>query len=81
MVVANAGEIAEAKKLGQKAVTKNLTANQKRKIKTRLSRIKNIQNMNYSEGEKARKIRAIQNDILAIDPNYNFTEAQTLVGK
>ena len=41
----------------------------------------NMQNMNYSEGEKARKIRAIQNDILAIDPNYNFTEAQTLVGK
>ena len=78
---ANAGQIAEAKKLGQKAVTKDLTANQKRKIKTRLSRIKNIQNMNYSEGEKVRRIRAIQNDILAIDPNYDFTEAQTLVSK
>ena len=81
MVVANAGEIAKAKKLGQKAVMKKLTDHQKRLIRTRLSRIKNIQNMNYSEGEKARKIRAIQNDILAIDPNYNFTEAQTLVGK
>ena len=37
--------------------------------------------MNYSEGEKARRIRAIQNDILAIDPNYSFTTEETSVSK
>lgn len=52
--------------------SKGLTDNQQRKIRTNLSRIKNIQAKNYSEGEKARRIRAIQDVILSIDPNYDF---------
>ena len=52
--------------------SKGLTDNQQRKIRTNLSRIKNIQSKKYSEGEKARRIRAIQDVILSIDPNYDF---------
>ena len=52
--------------------SKGLTDHQQRKIRTNLSRIKNIQAKNYSEGEKARRIRAIQDVILSIDPNYDF---------
>ena len=80
MVVASAGQIAEAKKLGQKAVTKDLTANEKRKIKTNLGYIKNLLNSPMKEGEKVRRIRKYQDKILAIDPTYNFTETQTIAG-
>ena len=70
---ATPSQIKEAKAFGKETEkSKGLTANQQRKIRTRLSRIENIQKMNYSEGEKARRIRAIQNDILSIDPNYDF---------
>ncbi len=69
---ASAGQIEEAKKLGQKAVRKDLTANQKRKIKTNLGYIKNILNSSMKEGEKVRRIRKYQDKILAIDPNYKF---------
>ena len=61
--------------------TKDLTANEKRTIKTNLGYIENILNSPMGEEEKARRIRKYQDKILAIDPTYDFTETQTIAGK
>ena len=58
----------------QQAQPTELTSNQERKIRTNLSRIQNIENKNYSSSEKSRRIKKLQDEILAIDPNYKFNK-------
>ena len=58
----------------QQAQPTELTSNQERKIRTNLSRIQNIENKNFSSSEKSRRIKKLQDEILAIDPNYKFNK-------